>query len=63
MRLKFDCLMSNKRRYGRKAIDPKIVRKTWDGVLQDEQGLPDKWVYESGVLVGMRVEHPPGHNR
>ena len=63
MRLKFDCLMSDKRRYGCKAIDPEIVRKTWDRVLQDEQGLPDNWVYESGVLVGMRAERPLGRNR
>ncbi|EDR00572.1 uncharacterized protein LACBIDRAFT_334020 [Laccaria bicolor S238N-H82] len=38
----------------RKAIDPEIVRKTWDGVPHDEQGLPDNWISESGVLVGMR---------
>ncbi|EDR01863.1 uncharacterized protein LACBIDRAFT_332915 [Laccaria bicolor S238N-H82] len=38
----------------RLAIDPEIVRKTWDGVPHDEQGLPDNWISESWVLVGMR---------
>jgi len=62
MRLKLDCLMTDKRHYDHKAIDPKLVQRTWDGVLHDEQGLPDNWVAESGVLVATRAEHPPGHN-
>ena len=63
LRLKFDCLMTDRTRYGRKAIDSELVRKTWDGVLHDEQGLPENWVSQSGVLVGMRAERPPGRNR
>ena len=63
MRLKFDCLMTDRRRYDRKAVDPELVRKTWSGVLHDEQNLPDDWLSEAGVLVGMRVERLPGRNR
>ena len=63
MRLKFDCLMTDKKHYGRKAIDPKVVRRTWDGVLFDERGLSENWVLEAGDLVGMRALHPPGCNR
>ena len=62
-KLKFDCLMTDRRRYGRKAINPEVVRKTWNGVLSDERSLPDDWVSEAGVLVGMRVSRPPGRNR
>ena len=63
MRLKLDCLMANRWKFGRKAIDPVVVMKTWNGVLHDERGLPDNWVLETGVLVGMRVECPLGRNR
>jgi len=61
-RLKLDCLMADKRRYGRKAIDPSVVMKTWNGMLQDERGLPENWISDAGVLVGMRAGQPPGHN-
>ena len=63
MRLKLDCLMANRRKFGHKVIDPVIVMKTWNGVLHDKRGLPDNWVLETGVLVGMRVECPLGRNR
>jgi hypothetical protein len=62
-RLKLDCLMANRSRYGRKAIKPDMVERTWNNVLHDERGLPENWVLDSGVLVGMRVERPPGRNR
>ena len=62
-RLKLDCLMANKHRYGHKAIDPRVVMKTWNGVLQDERGLPENWISDAGVLVGMRAGRPPGRNR
>ena len=63
MRLKFDCLMTDKKCYGHKAIDPEVVRRTWDGVLFDERGLSETWVSEAGDLVGMRAMHPPGRNQ
>jgi len=62
-RLKLDCLMTNNVRYGRKALNPEMVERTWNNVLCDERGLPDNWVSGSGVLVGMRMERPPGRNR
>jgi len=63
MHLKLDCLMMDRMWYDHKAIDSELVQKAWDGVLHNEQGLPENWVSQSGVLVGMRAEHPPGHNR
>jgi hypothetical protein len=30
-RLKLDCLMANRQRFGRQAIDPIVVMKTWNG--------------------------------
>ena len=62
-RLKLDCLMTDKKRYGRKATNPDKVEQTWCNVLHDERGLPDGWIVNSEVLVGMRVARPPGRNR
>jgi ribonuclease HI len=62
-RLSMDCLMTNKRRYGRKALKPKDVMLTWNGVLMDQENLPDNWLWQSGVLVGIRPKRPPGRNR
>ena len=61
-RLKLDCLMANKHRYGHKAIDLRVVMKTWNGMLQDERGLPENWILDAGVLVGMRAGRPLGRN-
>ena len=55
MRLKFNCLMANKHRYGHKGIDPSVVMKMWNSVLQDERGLPENWISDAGVSVGMRA--------
>jgi len=52
-RLKLDCLLTNKKRYGHKATNPGVVEQTWCNVLHDERGLPDRWVMDSEVLVGM----------
>ena len=62
-RLRIDCLMASTKRYGRKAVNRDMVEQTWRNVLHDERGLPDDWVLDSGVLVGMRAGRPPGRNR
>ncbi|KAG2337475.1 hypothetical protein BDR05DRAFT_952620 [Suillus weaverae] len=50
MRLKFDRLLTNSKRYCKKAIQAEKVMKTWSGLLLNEDGLPDNWVHQSGVL-------------
>ncbi|KAG0702107.1 hypothetical protein DFH29DRAFT_755173, partial [Suillus ampliporus] len=52
-RLKFDQLLADPMRYGRKAIKADNVLKTWSGILHNEENLPDNWIRQSGVLVGM----------
>ena len=32
-RLKLDCQMADKQQYGRKAIDPTVVMRTWNSIL------------------------------
>ena len=62
-RLIQDCLSTNKRRYGRKATGMHIVSQTWRGVLHDQRNLPEDWIQQAGVLVGIRPLRPPGRNR
>jgi hypothetical protein len=62
-RLTMDRLLANRNRYGKKALKPALVIATWDGVLYDQESLPENWIQQSGVLVGMRPQRPPGRNR
>ncbi|TDL17429.1 ribonuclease H-like protein [Rickenella mellea] len=62
-RLRLDGLMTDKRRYGSKALSLNRVRKTWEGVLQDDHRLPDTWPRYTEGLVGIGVARPPGRNR
>jgi len=59
-RLKFDCLMTDKRKYGKKALRPTLVDKTWWQVLKNKEDLPEDWIREYGVLVGIGSDHD-GH--
>src|ERR1700722_2156881 len=56
-------LATNKRRYGKKAVGEYTIVQTWSGTLHDQKNLPENWVQQAGVLVGMRPLCPPGRNR
>jgi len=62
MRLKFDRLLTDSMRYGKKALKVETVLKTWSGILLNEDNLPENWVHKSGVLVGMAPRRPTGRN-
>jgi len=61
--LQMDCTLTNKRRYGKRALPALTVHKTWHGTILDEQSLPDDWHRNTGVLVGIGARRPPGRNR
>lgn len=63
MRLKFDRLLTDSMRYGKKALKIDSVLKTWSGLLKNEDNLPDNWIRHAGVLVGMTPRPPPGRLR
>ncbi|KAJ7429747.1 hypothetical protein B0H11DRAFT_2211913 [Mycena galericulata] len=63
MRLKMDQLLTDTSRYGNRALNIRQVLRTWDGVLMDNNNLPENWIRQSGVLVGIGVLRPPGRNR
>jgi hypothetical protein len=61
-RLQLEILMTNKSIYGHKALKPKLVEKTWWGILQNQESLSDDWLrMGTGVLVGIS-DRPPGQN-
>ena len=62
-RLLLDQLMTNKSRYKKKVLEPRTILQTWDKVILNRENLPSNWIRQSGVLVGIRPQHPPGHNR
>ena len=53
-RLRLDCLLTDKRRYGKKATKASKVIQTWSGILYEEQNLPSDWHRQAGVLVGIK---------
>ncbi|KAG1889867.1 hypothetical protein F4604DRAFT_2003496 [Suillus subluteus] len=41
----------------------KLLTNTSSGVLLDKDNLPDNWIRQSGVLVGIKTRHPPGRKK
>ncbi|KAF7367382.1 DNA polymerase epsilon catalytic subunit [Mycena sanguinolenta] len=49
-RLNLDRILTDVARYGKKALNQKLVESTWEKVLMDEDNLPKNWTRETGVL-------------
>ncbi|KAJ7691524.1 ribonuclease H-like protein, partial [Mycena metata] len=62
-RLRIDALLTDVKKYGNRALKISEVQNTWNGVLMDNQNLPDIWVRQSGFLVGIPPLRPPGRNQ
>ncbi len=45
-RLHTDCLLTNKKKYNKKAILKSVVLRTWQGTLRNEKSLPENWTKE-----------------
>jgi ribonuclease HI len=53
-RLEIDKSLTNKLKYGKQhTLAPSLVLETWGGTLLGEDELPDNWLREPGVLVGI----------
>ncbi|KAK7689737.1 hypothetical protein QCA50_006376 [Cerrena zonata] len=61
--LSMDRAMVNPAKFGKLAIDPNLVLKTWNGVLHNEDRLPDNWIRTPGVLVGRGYPETGGKSR
>ncbi|KAL1678588.1 hypothetical protein EV122DRAFT_177620, partial [Schizophyllum commune] len=52
-RLTLDREMTKSYKYGKRAIQKEVVLTTWCGVLHEELSLPEDWLNEPRVLVGV----------
>jgi hypothetical protein len=52
-KLRRDCLLTDKIKFGPLGLKKQLVLNTWSGILMDEALLPDDWTNE-GVLVGIQ---------
>ncbi|KAJ3753758.1 hypothetical protein EV360DRAFT_96894 [Lentinula raphanica] len=52
-RLELDCLLM-KGKYTKGRLDKKLVERTWHDILKEQDNLPEDWMGEAGVLVGIR---------
>lgn len=44
--------------YGRSTLNRDRVRHTWEGLLENENELPEDWTEATGVLVGIEADMP-----
>jgi len=51
-RLTIDRYLADSVRFGKRAIDENLVRRTWRGTLDNEEGLPDDWYRVKGGFSG-----------
>jgi hypothetical protein len=56
--LKRDQLLTDRVRFGSLATNKQLVPNTWSGTLLDEDSLPDDWIKQKGVLVGIWPNTP-----
>jgi len=61
-RLELDRKMTNSK-YEKKSIPIKLVQNTWKNTLKDEGQLPQNWVTDGGVLVGIDLRDDDGRGR
>ena len=62
-RLQLERLMTDTTRYGKKALNTKLVEKAWWGVLRNQENLPEDWLkMGTEVLVGIG-RHTSRRNR
>jgi hypothetical protein len=52
-RLTLDSLSTNRKKFGKKLTEAKLVLQTWEGCLLNNGELPRNWCGKEGVLVGI----------
>ncbi|KAG7448475.1 uncharacterized protein BT62DRAFT_708241 [Guyanagaster necrorhizus] len=62
-RLTLNRLTADRRKYGTKAMKRKMVLLTWKGTLKDEKSVPDEWIDQYGVLMGIEPTRGSGRHR
>ena len=62
-RLTIDRTLTNDAKFGKRALNEKLVKRTWSGCLNNEDELPPNWHKKKEVLVGILSSRPPGRVR
>jgi len=62
VKLDLDCKMAHPK-YEKKSLSKKLVQNTWKNTLRDERLLPEDWVTNSRVLVGIDLRDDDGRGR
>lgn len=62
-RITDDQRLTNRTKYGNRALSRAIVMSTWSGALLNEANLPPDWLRQDGVLVGLMVPRSAGLGR
>ncbi|KAJ7791594.1 hypothetical protein B0H14DRAFT_2395487 [Mycena olivaceomarginata] len=62
-RLRTDILLTDRKKFGNRALNFKRVTNTWKRVLKDAENLTVTKISESRVLVGIAPLRPPGRNQ
>ena len=57
-RLTIDRFLTDRKRFGKKTMNEKLVKATWVNCLKNEESLPANWPSLKGVLVGISVRCP-----
>ncbi|KAJ7325763.1 hypothetical protein DFH08DRAFT_711140 [Mycena albidolilacea] len=52
-RLRSDIILTDRKKFGNRAMNFKVVCNTWNGVLQDDENLTGTKIGQSRVLVGI----------
>ena len=55
-----DRALTNKQRFGKRAINENLVKVTWRNCIANEDGLPSDWSRLKGALVGILIKCPTG---
>ena len=58
-RLTNDSFLTNGTRFGEKALDAGLVKRTWAGCLENEEALPHEWYKPKGGFSGYIADEPP----
>jgi hypothetical protein len=54
-----DRLLTDEKRFRKRALKEDLRKRTWRGCLENEDNLPNDWFRKRGVLVGISRGHVP----
>ena len=56
-RLTIDRFLTDRKRFGKRSLDEKLIKATWSYCFNNEEALPLNWPSTKGVLVGISSQY------